>query len=113
MSFPIRGYDIVGLGWALESIYLKSLCFQNVPHQCRDENHISYRLISGLPLYSAGKESACCAGDLGSIPGLGRSPGEGKGYPLQYSGLENSRECVDYEVAKSWTPLSDFHFHIG
>ena len=39
---------------------------------------------------SAGKESACNAGDLGSIPGLGRSPGEGKGYPLQYSGLENS-----------------------
>ena len=39
---------------------------------------------------SAGKESACYAGDLGLIPGLGRSPGEGKGYPLQYSGLENS-----------------------
>ena len=43
---------------------------------------------------SAGKESACNAGDLGSIPGLGRSPGEGKGYPLQYSGLENSMDCV-------------------
>ena len=44
----------------------------------------------GLPGGSAGKESACNFGDLGSIPGLGRSPGEGKGYPLQYSGLENS-----------------------
>ena len=44
----------------------------------------------GFPCGSAGKESACNAGDLGSIPGLGRSPGEGKGYPLQYSGLENS-----------------------
>ena len=43
---------------------------------------------------SAGKESACNAGDLGSIPGLGRSSGEGKGYPLQYSGLENSMDCV-------------------
>ena len=43
---------------------------------------------------SAGKESACNAGDLGSIPGLGRSPGEGKGYPLQCSGLENSMVCV-------------------
>ena len=43
----------------------------------------------GFPCVSAGKESACNAGDLGSIPGLGRSPGEGKGYPLQYSGLEN------------------------
>ena len=41
---------------------------------------------------SAGKESACNAGDLGLIPGLGRSRGEGKGYPLQYSGLENSKE---------------------
>ena len=40
----------------------------------------------------SGKESACNAGDLGSIPGLGRSPGEGKGYPLQYSGLENSMD---------------------
>ena len=44
----------------------------------------------GFPCGSAGKESACNVGDLDSIPGLGRSPGEGKGYPLQYSGLENS-----------------------
>ena len=43
-----------------------------------------------LPCGSAGKESACNAGDLGPIPGLGKSPGEGEGYPLQYSGLENS-----------------------
>ena len=42
---------------------------------------------------SAGKESVCNTGDLGSIPGLGRSPGGGKGYPLQYSGLENSMDC--------------------
>ena len=48
----------------------------------------------GFPGGSAGKESVCNAGDLGSIPGLGRSPGEGKGYPLQYSGLENSKECI-------------------
>ena len=48
----------------------------------------------GFPCGSAGKESACNAGDLGSIPGLGRSPGEGKGYPLQYSGLENSMVCI-------------------
>ena len=46
----------------------------------------------GFPSGSAGKESACNAGDLGSIPRLGRSPGEGKGYPLQYSGLENSMD---------------------
>ena len=47
-------------------------------------------VLLGFPCGSAGKESACNAGDLGLIPGLGRSPGEGKGYPLQYSGLENS-----------------------
>ena len=47
----------------------------------------------GYPCGSAGKESACNAGNLGSIPGLGSSPGEGKGYPLQYSGLDNSMDC--------------------
>ena len=51
-------------------------------------------------------------GDLSSIPGLGRSPGEGKGYPLQYSDLENSVDCKVHGVAKSRTWLSDFHFHI-
>ena len=63
----------------------------------------------GFPGGSAGKESACNAGDLGSIPGLERCPGEGKGYPLQYSGLENSMDCRIHEVAKSWTQMSDFH----
>ena len=64
-----------------------------------------------FPCGSAGKESACSAGDLGSMPGLGRSPREGKGYPLQYSGLENSMDCIVHGVAKSQTWLSDFHFH--
>ena len=50
---------------------------------------------------SAGKESARSAGDLGLIPGLGRPPGEGKGYPLQYSGLENPIDCIVHGVAKS------------
>ena len=50
--------------------------------------------LMDFPCSSAGKESACNVGDLGSIPGLGRSPGEGKGYPLQYSGLENSMDCM-------------------
>ena len=45
------------------------------------------------------------------IPGSGRSPGEGKGYPFQYSGLENSMDCIVQGVVKSWTQLSDFHFH--
>ena len=59
---------------------------------------------------SAGKESACSVGDLGSIPRLGRSPGERKGYSLQYSGLENPMDYVVHGVAKSWTRRSDFHF---
>ena len=57
----------------------------------------------GLPGGSESKESACNAGDLGSIPGLGRFLGEGNGYPLQYSGLENSMNRTVYRVAKSWT----------
>ena len=52
---------------------------------------------------SAGKESTCNAGDLDSIPELGRSLGEGKEYPLQYSGLENSMGCIVQGVTKSWT----------
>ena len=67
--------------------------------------------IFGLPCGSAGKEPNCNAGDLGSIPGLGRSPGEGKGYPLQYSGLENAMDCIVHGVAENHTRLSDFHFH--
>ena len=64
----------------------------------------------GFPCSSAGKESACNEADLGLIPGLGRSLGEGKGYPLQYSGLENSMDCIFHRVAKRWTQLSHFHF---
>ena len=63
--------------------------------------------MQGFPGSSAGKESICTVGDLGSIPGLGRSPGDGKGYPIQYSGLENS---IVYWVAKCQTRLNDFHF---
>ena len=63
----------------------------------RDDQVERDRLLTpvflGFPCGSAGKESACNAGDLGFIPGLGISPGEGKGYPLQYSGLENSMDC--------------------
>ena len=66
--------------------------------------------IMGFPDSSVGKESACNAGDPGSIPGLGWSPGEGIAYPLQYSGLENPRDCTAYAVTKSQTWLSDFHY---
>ena len=62
--------------------------------------------LLGFPDGSAGKESACSEGELCSISGLGRSPGEGKGYPLQYSGLENSIDCIVYGVSKSRTRLT-------
>ena len=65
----------------------------------------------GFPGVSAGKASACSAGDPDLIPGLRRSTGEGKGYPLQCSGLETSMDCVGHGVAKSLTQLIDFHFH--
>ena len=62
----------------------------------------------GFPDSSVGKESACNAGDPGLIAGLGRSAGEGKSYPLQYSALENSKDCMVHGVAESQTQLSNF-----
>ena len=78
----------------------------------------SKQSMNVFPGGSVSKESACYAGDLGSIPGLGRSPGEGHGNPLQYSCLEHSMEfsrgawwATVHGVAKSRTRLSDQHFH--
>ena len=70
-------------------------------------------MLPTFPGGSAGKESAFNAGDLGSIPGLGRSPGEENSYLLQYSALENSMDCIVRWVTKSQTRLSDFHFHFS
>ena len=67
--------------------------------------------VGGFPCGSAGKESTCNAGHLGLIPGLEPSPGEEKGYPIQYSGLENSMDCIVHGVTKSRTRLNDFHCH--
>ena len=72
--------------------------------------------MRGFPGGSNGSESACNVGDLGSIPGLGRFPGEGNCYPPQYSGLENPMDRGGWQAAvhgvtKSQTRLSDFHFH--
>ena len=80
---------------------------------CGRRDRLPTLIFLGFSCGSAGKESACNVGDLGLIPGLGRSPGEGKGYPLQYSGLENSMDCIDHGVTKSRTRLSNFHFHIS
>ena len=71
---------------------------------------ISLHQLSQL-FSSVGKESTCSAGDPSSIPGSGRSPGEEISYPLQYPGLENSRNYTVQGVQKSWTQLNDFHFH--
>ena len=71
--------------------------------------YLIYNFIH-FPCGSAGKESTSNVGHLGLIPGLGRYPGKGKGYPLQYSGLENSMNYIVHGVTKSWTRQSDFHF---
>ena len=102
----------------------KYLSFMVMPilysnHACSEIHRICCLIIlpsraqgsMGFPDNSVDKESACNAGDLVSQPGLGRSPGEGKGYPLQYSGLENSLDCIVHGVTKSQTRPSDFHFH--
>ena len=77
-----------------------------------DQNSQTFLIISGFPGGPDGKESTCNAGDLYSIPGLGRSPGEGNGYPLQYSCLGNSMDrgtcwATVLGVTKNWTQLSN------
>ena len=72
--------------------------------------HIAF--ISGFPDGSVGKESTCNAGDPGSIPGSGRSAGEGIGYPLQYSGLENSMDCIVHGVGSQRVEHDSFHTSI-
>ena len=109
----------LGLSWAsLIAQLVKKICLQCrrpgfnswVRKICWRRDRLHTQVSLGFPCGSAGKESACSVGDLCSIPGLGRSPGEGKGYPLQYSGLENSMECIVHGVAKSRIQLSNFHF---
>ena len=106
-------FPLAYLGFPDSSVGKESACMQRSrfdswvrkSHRGRD------RLPTPVFLGSAGKESTCNEGDLGSIPRLRRSPGEGKAYPLQYSGLENSMDCIFHKVTKSWTRLRDIHFH--
>ena len=100
-----------------------SNCASDVPHylefiayhHCLGQPYSVYKGIKKqqinihIPGGSAGKEPTCNEGDLGRIPGLGRCPGEGNGYPFQYSGLENSMDYTVRGVTKSQTQLSDFH----
>ena len=93
-------------------VYTDLLCFHLIVARCFPvDGSLGY--LQGFPGVLIGKEPACNMGYLGLIPGLGRSPGEGNGYPLQYSGLENSMDCIVHGVTKSPTGLSDFHFHLG
>ena len=85
-------------------------CVVSVTHQ-GPAWFLQQPLPKGFLCGSTGKESACNVGKLGSIPGWGRSPGEGKGYPLQYFGLENSMDCIIHGVAKRRTLPSNFRFH--
>ena len=70
-------------------------------------------IFSGFPDSSVGKESACNAGDLASIPGLERSPGEEKGYPLQYSGLENSMGLQELDTTESLPHFLHYAFVVN
>ena len=69
-------------------------------------------MCKGFPDSSVGKESTCNARDPSLIPGSGRSAGEGIGYPLQYSGLENPMDCIVHRVPKNGTQLGCFHYYV-
>ena len=80
---------------------------------CWRRDRLPTPVFLGFPYGSAGKESTCNAGGLGSIPGMGRSPEEGKSYPLQYSGLENSMDCIVHGVQRvrhDWATFTSLHF---
>ena len=87
-------------------------CFNSwVRKICWRRERLPTPVFLGFPGGSAGKESTCNVGDLGSIPGLGRYPREGNSYSLQHPGLENPMGCIVHRVVKSRTRLRDFHFH--
>ena len=85
---------------------------QRVRHNWATEPNWTEYIKRGLPGWVSGKESACHSGDTDSVPGLGRSPGEGKGYPLQYSGLENSMDLQSTEsqrVGHDWATFTVYN----
>ena len=113
-------YGITYLGFPDSSVSKESSCNAKDPSSISGSRRSTGEGI-GYPLQHSWtslvaqmvkkkKKSACNAGDLSSVPGLGRSE-EGKGYPFQYSGLENSMDYIEHGVAKSGTWLSNFHFH--
>ena len=77
-----------------------------------EKGQATHSCILGLPCGSAGKKSVCKVGDLGLIPEPGRSPGEGNRYPLQYSGLENSMDCIQSTGSQRVSHNFCFHFFL-
>ena len=107
-------YDLVGcISGMQEWFNTKKLI--NVINYIKRTNVIKNDHLSvGFPCGSVGKDSACNAGDLGLIPASGRSPGEGKGYPLQYSCLENSMDCMGWQrVRHNWATFTFTFNHLS
>ena len=105
MLFSVKHQQESAIGLLKKSIKIKRQTFLNTKRYNkgagrasesihRKENKLINYTHTGFPGGSAGKESTCNAGNLGLIPGLGRSPGEGNNYPFKYSGLENSMDCI-------------------
>ena len=112
--FPGVSPDGCSSHWSCPRVQLhrSSPCVQRdpFPYDLEPLNYTVPSTWTRLLGSSDGKESTCNAGNLDSIPGLGRSPGEENGYPLQYSGLENPMDCTAHGAAKSRTRLSNFPF---
>ena len=112
MIFPTQGENLS----LLRLLHCQAGSLTSAPPGTLKFKYNLSQLQKGFPHSSVGKESAYNAGDPSSIPGSGRSPGEGIGYPLRYSGLENSMNYTVYGVTKSRTQLrtrlSDFHFQL-
>ena len=113
----LPGFSVHGILQARILVWV-AFPFERIRRQCRRpwfdsrvrkicwrRDRLPIPVFLGFPCGSASKESTRNVGDLGSIPGLGRSPGEGKGYPFQYSSIENFMDCIVHGDAKSWTRL--------
>ena len=103
-----KGFDREAMKFLDSSVGKESACNAGDPDStpgktCWRRDRLLSPVFVGFLCGSAGKESACGAGDLSLIPGLGRSPGKGTSYPLQYNGLVNSMDCIVHGVAKSQT----------
>ena len=104
---------MLNANWMVQTVKAKSSEELAIMSHDEQDFTVKFSLNRASLVAQLVKKSACNAGDLGWIPGLGRSPGEGKGYPLQYSGLKNSMDCTVYGVTKSRTRMNDFHFHFS